>query len=157
MTAATRIGAIMGVALLAASALVVRLGQRGIAISKAYAELRTKATLPYRGYAVPTFRAAALTGDSITVGQLPDSGGRQVVLVFTTTCPYCRATLPVWKQLADSLGGFGRGESWPSASIRSASRGPMRRRRDSPIPCSPFPIGRRRSGFGRGPSHRRSC
>ena len=103
MTAATRLTVLMGVGLAMASALVVRLGWREMTLNKAYAELRAKATLPYRGYAVPTFRAATLAGDSLTIGELPDSGARQVVLVLTTSCPFCKATLPVWAALADSL------------------------------------------------------
>lgn len=47
---------------------------------------------------MPTFRTATLQGDSVTIGERAD-GGRQVLVVFTTTCPYCRASLPAWKRL----------------------------------------------------------
>jgi thiol-disulfide isomerase/thioredoxin len=58
---------------------------------------------------VPPVPASFLTGDTITLGA-PPSGTRQVMLVFTTTCPYCRASLPAWQSLAeraDSLRNIG--------------------------------------------------
>jgi peroxiredoxin len=47
---------------------------------------------------VPTFRALTLGGDSVTIGATP--GRRQVLLFFTTTCPYCLASLPAWRRIA---------------------------------------------------------
>lgn len=85
-----------------ASVLVVVLARRQMDLSRAYIELRDKASLPYRGYAMPTFRTTTLRGDSLTVAELPDTAARQLVFVFTTTCPFCKATLPVWAALADS-------------------------------------------------------
>jgi thiol-disulfide isomerase/thioredoxin len=99
------ISVLLGGALLVASGLVVVLARRQVALNRAYLELKTKAGLPYRGYALPTFRASALAGDSVTVGALADTAARQLVFVFTTTCPFCRATLPVWAALADSARG----------------------------------------------------
>lgn len=87
----------------ATAALVVLLAKRVADLSKAYSELTTRSTLPHPGYVVPTLHAVALDGDSIVVGQVADPSGRQVVFVFTTTCPYCRATLPVWQLIFDSL------------------------------------------------------
>jgi peroxiredoxin len=46
---------------------------------------------------------AQLDGDSVTLGAVPDRTERQVLFLFTTTCPYCRAALPTWRTLADSL------------------------------------------------------
>jgi thiol-disulfide isomerase/thioredoxin len=87
----------------AVSSLVVLLARRVIDLSQAYSELRTRSSLPHTGYVVPTIQVGALNGDSLVVGQLADSGGRQLVFVFTTTCPYCRATLPIWDLVFDSL------------------------------------------------------
>ncbi len=109
MTIRTPFATLIGVALIAAAALVVIIGRRQLELTRAYTELRAKASLPYRGYAVPTFRAGTLGGDSITVGELPDSGGRQVVFVFTTTCQFCKATLPIWAAVADSMTRLGSG------------------------------------------------
>jgi peroxiredoxin len=86
-------------ALLVALALVVALGIETRSLRAAYQDLGNRAREPHAGIFVPTFRAATLRGDSLTVGALPASG-RQVVFVFTTTCPYCRASLPAWRQLA---------------------------------------------------------
>lgn len=54
------------------------------------------------GQHVPTVRAATLTGDSVTIGET-SPGRSQVLIFFTTTCPYCRATLPAWRDLTRSL------------------------------------------------------
>jgi thiol-disulfide isomerase/thioredoxin len=96
------ISALLVGALLVASSLVVVLTRRQVTLNRAYLELKAKAGLPYRGYALPTFRAETLAGDSVTVGALADTAARRLVFVFTTTCPYCRATLPVWAAVADS-------------------------------------------------------
>lgn len=87
-----------------ALAMVLVLGRRLMDLSRAYEALRQRATTLGAGATIPTFRAAALTGDSVTIGSLPDSTSRQVLLILTTTCDYCRATVPVWVRLADSLG-----------------------------------------------------
>jgi peroxiredoxin len=100
---------LLSVGLLAACALVVVLSVRQIALNKAYADLRRRATQPHEGYAVPAFVAKTLTGDTLTVGESVDSMARQVLFVLTTTCPFCKATLPVWARLADSLHRLGTG------------------------------------------------
>jgi len=51
---------------------------------------------------VPAFVGASVKGDSLTVGQRPPHE-RQVLFFLTSTCPYCRETLPHWKQLAERL------------------------------------------------------
>lgn len=100
---------LLSLGLLSASALVVALGIRQINLNRAYAELRRQATQPHQGYGVPALVAKTLTGDTVTIGESADSGARQVLFVLTTTCPYCKATLPTWDQLADSLQRFGSG------------------------------------------------
>jgi len=98
---------VLGVALLAASGLVFVLSSRNRELSADYRQLRELSTLPHPGTVVPTFRAATLEGRPVVVGELPDSGARQVLFIFNTTCPFCLATLPVWKRLGDSLGRLG--------------------------------------------------
>ena len=95
---------ILAVLLIAASALVLLLSRRLHDLSADYNKLRLLSTLPHAGTVVPTFRAATLSGDSITVGEAPDSAARQVLFVFNTTCPYCRAIIPLWHRMTDSLG-----------------------------------------------------
>jgi peroxiredoxin len=94
-------------ALVAASCLVVVLSQRYRELSGDYQKLRVQATLPHAGTTVPTFRTATLQGRLVVVGELADSAARQVLFVFNTTCPFCRASIPVWQRLADSLGRLG--------------------------------------------------
>ena len=96
--------AVLAVALLTTSGLVFVLASRNRQLSSEYRKLRELATLPHRGTVVPTFRTVALDGRSVIVGELVDSTARQVLFVFNTRCPFCLATIPVWEQLADSLG-----------------------------------------------------
>ena len=96
--------AVMLVALALLSLLTLVLVWRIREADAAYAALAKRADLPFRGYVVPTIRAPTLAGDTLTVGELPVRHQRQVVFVFTTTCRYCLATLPVWEQVADFLG-----------------------------------------------------
>jgi peroxiredoxin len=103
MYAPRRTTALLAIALLGLAGLVVVLGKRQIALNRAYAELRRLSSTPHKGYGVPAFLAHTLTGDTVTVGEVADSSARQVLFVLTTTCPYCRASLPVWALLADSL------------------------------------------------------
>lgn len=99
---------VLAIALIAASALLLLLSRRLRDLSADYHKLRLLSTLPHAGTVVPTFRAATLSGDSITVGEAPDSAARQVVFVFNTTCPYCRAIIPLWHRMTDSIGRLGR-------------------------------------------------
>ncbi len=94
-------------ALVAASGLVVVLSRRCRELSADYQRLRVHATLPHAGTMVPTFRTATLQGRPVVIGELADSTARQVLFVFNTTCPFCRATVPVWQRMADSLGRLG--------------------------------------------------
>ncbi len=88
---------------IAGSLIVIALSRRVVSLNKAYSELKTLASTPHVGYAVPTLRTSTLTGDSVVVGELADTLARQVVLVFTTTCQFCRATIPVWQSVFDSV------------------------------------------------------
>jgi peroxiredoxin len=92
----------MAVGLVVAATLVVVLSQRLTRLTHAYQVLQRRASTLTTGEVVPTFQAVTLTGDTLTVGERLD-GGKQVLLLLTTTCPFCRATLPVWAQLADSI------------------------------------------------------
>lgn len=100
---------LMAVALVAASALVVVLAQRHQRLTEAYRTLRLRTSLPSAGAMVPTFRARTLAGDSITIGEDPDPLARQVLFVLTTSCPFCRQTLPTWARIADSVSSLSAG------------------------------------------------
>lgn len=84
--------------LLFAAALVVRLSQKTDNLQLRIATLQERAYLPYPGYWVPTFTAVSLRGDSVTLGEA-EPGTGQLLLVFNTSCPYCLASLPAWREL----------------------------------------------------------
>ncbi len=94
-------------ALAAAAVLVVVLGQqkRDLINQVEQAELRARraATEPLRGMYMPAFQAAPVEGGAATtIGQLP-AEGRQVLLFYTTTCPYCLSSIPAWKQITSAV------------------------------------------------------
>lgn len=91
-------------ALGAALALVVALGLKNRSLRAQYADLLERVTWPHAGMYVPRFEAVTLAGDSVTVGEAPDDGA-QVLFFFTTTCPYCRASVPYWKRIHAALAG----------------------------------------------------
>lgn len=93
---------ILPLALAGALALVALLGTQSRSMRDRIVALERRAFLPYAGMVVPAVKATTLTGDTITIGD-PPSGGRQVLLFLTTTCGYCRETLPAWRQLAAAL------------------------------------------------------
>lgn len=85
------------------AALVLLLAQRHRDLTRAYSELRRSTVFLRAGDVVPTFTTTTLDGAPITVGSAASQDTRQVLFVLRTTCPYCVATLPVWRRLADSL------------------------------------------------------
>lgn len=85
-------------AVVAALVLVAVLAAKNQSLQREVRRLSVQDKLPHSGLVVPAFRTETLTGDSVTIGSaIP--GGRQVLFFFTTTCPYCLQTLPVWKDL----------------------------------------------------------
>lgn len=65
-------------------------------------QLRTRKALPYIGQWYPTVHTVSLAGDSVTIGET-GRGRSQVLIYFSTTCPYCLETLPTWKRLSAEL------------------------------------------------------
>jgi peroxiredoxin len=95
------------VALAAAAVLVVVLGQQKrdliSQVEQTQLQLRRATTEPTRGMYMPAFQAAPLEGGAAaTIGELP-AEGRQVLLMYTTTCPYCLSSIPAWKQLTSAV------------------------------------------------------
>lgn len=93
---------IVTAALPLALGLVVMLAWKNHGLRAANDALFKRATRPYAGMIVPAFRAMTLDGDSVTIGQAA-AEGRQVLFFFTTTCPFCRSTVPTWRAVASSL------------------------------------------------------
>ena len=85
-----------------AAGMVVLLAAQKRALIRDYNELnrryRQAATELRPGQYVPAFQTATLEGQPVTVGELP-APGRQVLLVYTTTCQFCLATIPAWKRI----------------------------------------------------------
>lgn len=90
------------VALAAAAILVVVLGMRVRALNRENEELFRRLTRPVAGMYVPAFTSAALEGGG-PVRVASPVRGRQVLFVFTTTCPYCRTSIPVWKSIGATV------------------------------------------------------
>lgn len=98
-----KIGKLLPVAgLVVASALVVVLALKVRDLNERYAEAFRRARDPYAGMFVPTFQATTHTGEPVTVGEV-EGEGRQVLFFFTTTCPYCRSTLPAWREIVAAV------------------------------------------------------
>jgi peroxiredoxin len=65
-----------------------------------FLEHRRQDTHTNRGDYVPTFSASTTNGDSVVIGKLNDTTARQVIFIMTSTCPYCRKTIPSWRRIA---------------------------------------------------------
>ncbi|HEX2095480.1 MAG TPA: TlpA disulfide reductase family protein [Longimicrobiaceae bacterium] len=85
-----------------AAALVVVLSLKVRDLNERYSQVFERATRPYPGMFVPTFQATTLTGEPVTVGR-SEGEGRQVLFFFTTTCPYCKSSLPAWREITARL------------------------------------------------------
>lgn len=87
---------------------VVVLGAQKRALRVEAIELRQKVDWPYVGMVLPTFRAATLNGDSVTIGH-SRAGAKQLLYIFDTKCGNCLITLPEWQRAYSALadrGGF---------------------------------------------------
>jgi peroxiredoxin len=94
-------------ALAAAAVLVVVLGQQKRAlitqVEQTQQQLRRATSEPMRGMYMPAFQATTLEGGPVTtIGELP-AEGRQVLLMYTTTCPFCLSSIPAWKQITAAV------------------------------------------------------
>jgi peroxiredoxin len=58
-------------------------------------------TEPQPGIFIPSTPLRSVAGRPVTVGS--PASGRQLLIFFTETCSYCRASIPAWRQLANSL------------------------------------------------------
>jgi peroxiredoxin len=95
------------VALAVAAALVVALGMRVRALNRENDALFLRATRPYAGMYVPAFTTRSLDGGAVTVAS---PARRQVLFVFTTTCPFCRTSIPAWTRIGRAAeAAYGRG------------------------------------------------
>ncbi len=89
--------------LLLSAALVLILAWQNRTLRERNLTLARMATEAYPGFVVPTVRATSITGDLVMLGEHPERGGRQVLLGFNTSCPYCLASLPAWETIAQAV------------------------------------------------------
>jgi len=87
---------VMAIALSLATGMVVSLARSNQGLVLERNQLFRVATQAHRGMYVPRVDATTLSGTSIVLGE---PGRRQLLYFFTTTCPYCLASVPVWKDL----------------------------------------------------------
>jgi peroxiredoxin len=94
------------IVVLVAAALVVTLAVQKRSLTIQYMELLQRDRLPYEGLWAPTFEATTLEGEPVLIGRA-EEGARQVLLLFDTTCPFCRTSLPAWENLSNRLASAG--------------------------------------------------
>ncbi|UCC71252.1 MAG: redoxin domain-containing protein [Gemmatimonadota bacterium] len=90
------------VALGVARALVVLLALQNRALRVQAEKLCERATEPYVGLVVPSFRAATLGGDTVTIGQAA-AGELRVLFVFTTSGAEAPGAVPAWSAMLEKL------------------------------------------------------
>jgi len=86
--------------LIVAVALLIRVGQAKRTVEESWNELYDYATNPTPGMFVPVYEGVTTAGDTVALGETTP-GRRQILYFFTTSCPYCRASVPSWKALAE--------------------------------------------------------
>lgn len=96
------IAALPWIALTAALTLVFFLGSDVRVLRPQAAELKRRKMMPWVGQYVPTVRARSLDGREIIIGETT-KGRKQLLFFFTASCPYCRQTVPQWKQVHDAV------------------------------------------------------
>ncbi|MHB1224781.1 MAG: TlpA family protein disulfide reductase [Gemmatimonadaceae bacterium] len=93
-----------------AAALVIVLQQRYDDLAERYGALRMQSIAAYAGLTVPSFDGVPAGGDSaIAVASMRDDE-RQVLLLVRAGCPYCKATIPVWRTLVAGLDSVSRAQ-----------------------------------------------
>ena len=86
--------------------LLVRVAQGKQAAEERVQRLFDRTQNPHAGVYVPIYEATSTAGEAVRLGR-PEPGTRQLLLFFTTTCPYCLNSVPSWNalaELADSRG-----------------------------------------------------
>ena len=86
------------VACLALAVLVVLLARENRSLKQEISRAAEAGAGIKEGESVASFSVASPEGTPETVA-LDGSGPRVLVLVFTSTCPHCEKTLPIWKEI----------------------------------------------------------
>lgn len=89
----------------ALASLVIALGRGHNTLLERYDRLRKIASEAHLGMYVPATTARTIEGDSIALAAgRPEQ--RQLLYFLTTSCPYCRASIPAWRRLAAEADGL---------------------------------------------------
>lgn len=89
---------LLRVGLVVSAVLVVILARQLTTIRGELERVVVRATRPRVGLFVPTVDLPRLDGGTVRVGGTA-GGRRQLLIAFTTTCPYCRASQAAWRGL----------------------------------------------------------
>lgn len=138
--------------LAAALVLVVILARQVEARGERVARLTERLNSLQRGNWLPTVALPTTDDSTVVVGERRD-GGRQLLLVFTTTCEFCRASLPTWAGLPERLDSAVRANGGPDVQVLGLavdSLGSARRYRAThrlPFVVAQLPEGKLRALF----------
>jgi peroxiredoxin len=90
------------IALLASTALLVALALKYQSLEARYRALAARLRDPYVGMYVPPLSVPSIDGGQVTLGEVA-GGERQVLFVFNTSCAFCSASVPAWRQVVARL------------------------------------------------------
>lgn len=94
------IQAILMLTIIVSVGLLVRVAQGKQAADDRVQRLFDRTQNPHAGIYVPIYEATSTAGEAVHLGR-PEPGTRQLLLFFTTTCPYCLNSVPSWNALAE--------------------------------------------------------
>ena len=100
---------VLALALTMASVLVVVLASQKRDLLDRMDALNTRIRHPFAGLYLPAVAMPSVVGDTVVLGQA-SLGHAQVLFVFSTSCEFCKASLPAWKQIAAELAASDRAE-----------------------------------------------
>lgn len=90
------------VMLISASVLVLVLANQNRTLRAKQRELMDRILYPYPGLLVPEMRVVSIAGDTSVIGSAK-AAKNELLFFFTTSCDFCKRSLPAWNALADSL------------------------------------------------------
>ena len=88
------------VGLVVGGLLILRMAGQYEDLSGQHSDLLDRLRSPQPGYSVPTFTNQTIDGAPVRLGEREE--GRQLVFFFTTTCEFCLASLPAWREITDA-------------------------------------------------------
>lgn len=86
------------------SAVLALLTERTAQLRRNFVEVRAASMTPHAGGYFPRFDGLAVHDDTTIHVGIGAKGQRQLVLYYSRTCDFCRASLGAWKRLISSVG-----------------------------------------------------